>query len=86
MYAVQVNTNERSDPSKTKFIGRIFGDTITEAAEKLEYPDTEAVSEWMKKNAGNVEKYLAAHPDETYFLGDNGKYRFDAQLADGRGA
>lgn len=84
MYAVQVSTNERG--GTPKYVGRIFGETIEKAAEKLEYPDTEAVSEWMKRNAANVEQYLADNPGETYFLGDNGKYRFDAQLADGRGA
>ncbi len=81
MYAMQVSTNDRNSRQDT-LVKALFGMSILELADRVEEQDALAVANWMRRNHELVEQYLDSNPDETFFCGDNGRFRYDVQLAD----
>lgn len=85
MFAVQINTNDREN-GRPQFVKALYGDHPLEVADRIEKFGAPDVARWVRNNTTFIEEVLVAERQDVMFCGDNGEYRFDMQLADGRGA
>jgi hypothetical protein len=82
-YAVLISKNDRSGGNNA-YVSNLRGDTIEDLANRLTttYPQAEGVACWMADHATTVRSFLEQSPDDTFFCGDSGDYRYDVQVVD----